>query len=496
MIKASNTSAPKTVLASLIFLLFTLNAHSQQTDCLNACWSKQVKPLQQQWLSFSFTETINQFEHSFKPWQATTYAVKGLVSLNTDSFSKTDTLGSGKRIMFSKTRLNPASLLLLDYGEDSLAAPTEKALQEALIQTARYSPVLLINYFFELHIPAQKETLSTNLKPLAIYKTTVGHTIVTLYIRKADQLISHITTLSDDELFGDVLTTFLYTGYTRLSKLSYPDSIHIQKINGKLRDEVAISGASFVTKAQQIFAAGSGLGFLKEKPNHPELSSEKYDDHIHFINLKHTDDKVLLVEFNDFLVVEGAPLNSENGELIRSEAKRIAPGKPIKYFLFGHYHPHYLGGMRPFIHAGATVVTCKTDEDYVRYLAAAPHRLNPDSLQLQPEALKLEEIKESKTIADANYEMRIYFIGDKSTHTNDYMIYYFPAEKLLFEDDLVWISQTGIIQKAGARQAGLYHAIIDLGLDVTTIVQSWPVAAMGVKTIIPFTDLEQSMKIN
>jgi hypothetical protein len=49
--------------------------------------------------------------------------------------------------------------------------------------------------------------------------------------------------------------------------------------------------------------------------------------------------------------------------------------------------------------------------------------------------------------------------------------------------------------KAGDRQTGLYNAIQELGLDVTTVVQSWPVAAMGVKTVIPFSELEQSVKM-
>ena len=121
--------------------------------------------------------------------------------------------------------------------------------------------------------------------------------------------------------------------------------------------------------------------------------------------------------------------------------------------------------------------------------------MNPDSLELQPKPLKIQEVKDSTTITDGKFVMKIYFIGKKSEHTNDYLIYYFPTEKLLFEDDLVWIGKTGEIQKAGGRQAGLYNAIKELGLDIKTIVQSWPVADYGVKTIIPFADLQKSMEI-
>ncbi len=102
----------------------------------------------------------------------------------------------------------------------------------------------------------------------------------------------------------------------------------------------------------------------------------------------------------------------------------------------------------------------------------------------------------NKTITDGDYKMEIYFIGDKSAHTNDYLLFYFPAEKLLLEGDLAWISETGEIKKANKRQAGLYNAIKELGLEVETVIQEWPVGnRYGVKSVIPFSELEQSVNV-
>jgi hypothetical protein len=151
--------------------------------------------------------------------------------------------------------------------------------------------------------------------------------------------------------------------------------------------------------------------------------------------------------------------------------------------------------MRPFIHKGATIISPKENIEYVTYLANAPHTLSPDSLQMQPKPLQIQLINDSLAISDGKFEMKIYFIGEKSAHTNDYLIYYFPKEKLLFQDDLVWMEKEGEIKKAGERQAGLYNAILDIGIHIDTIIQSWPVKDYGVKTVIPFSDLEKSMKI-
>ncbi len=444
-------------------------------------------------MTFSYHEKLNELEHTFEPWEQTNYTGKGTVWISTDSFYKSDTLlkVARNKTYYSKTQFSKTDLLFLDYGDKDLFAVTQNMFLDHNFKTARYSPVTLINYFFQQKVSAGKE----NNNDFAVYKTTINKSIVKLYIRKSDNLLDKVTVLSADELFGDVLSTFTYSDYSAANNFSYPKTIQIEKINGKVKDEVKISTASLTNEIPRLLDRPADYKIKEETETKPEIKVEKYSNNIYFIELKHTDDRVMVVEFSNFLLVAEAPLNSKNGELIISEAKKIAPKKPIKYFVFGHYHPHYLGGMRPFIHKRATILCSKSDEEYVKYLANAPHGLDPDSLQLQFEPLQTKEIKDSLTITEGEFEMKIYFIGKKSEHTNDYLIYYFPTEKLLFEDDLVWIAKEGTIKKASGRQAGLYNAVKELHVDIKTIVQSWPVSDHGVKTIIPFEDLEKSMTV-
>lgn len=475
-----------------VIVLFAFHANAQSHKLLKNCWEKQVKPLKSDYLAFSFAEKRNELEHSFKPWQESTYSSTGMVWCNAIHYLKSDSLTVRGKKYTSKTQVNASTMLFLDYGDEALFGVTENMYQNQVFKTIRYSPINIINYFFEHKIPATKESNGE----YAVYKTTINKAVVSLYIRKSDHLLEKITLLSYDELFGDVLQTFRYKDYSLLNALSYPRTIQIEKINGKVNDEVQILVAATVVKEVPVLLNQPNDYKLEEDVEiKPEIKVESYNDHIHFIELKHTDDRVMLVEFSDFLLVAEAPLDSKNGALIISEAKKIAPNKPIKYFVFGHYHPHYLGGMRPFVHEGAKIICSKFNQDYVTYLASAPHSLSPDSLQLEPKPLLIEEIKDTLTITDGTYEMQIYFIGEKSEHTNDYLIYYFPTEKLLFEDDLVWITKEGAIKKASGRQAGLYNSIMELGLSIDLIVQSWPVADHRVKTFIPFTDLEKSMNV-
>lgn len=395
------------------------------------------------------------------------------------------------RSYFSVVQKNSSGLLFMDHGSKELSVITKSMVLEQPIKIARYNPAHLIDLLYSQKISPSKESNET----FAVYALTIHTTNVTVFIRKSDQLVSKVTTLHHDELFGDVLSTYLYKDYTTLLTLQYPKTITIDKINGKLKDEVLLSTEQVVTEIPVLLQKPLNHSVQEDLPVQTDVKTEKHSNNIHFIELKHTDDRVMVVEFKDFLLVAEAPLNSENGELIIQEVAKIAPAKPINYFVFGHYHPHYLGGVRPFVHAGATILCTKEDQDYVRYIASAPHSLQPDKLHQEPKPVTFQEVKDSLTLTDGSFEMKIYFIGKQSQHTNDYLIYYFPSEKLLFEDDLVWIAKQGEIKKASGRQAGLYNAVKALGLDVETIVQSWPVADYGVKTVIPFSDLEKSMTI-
>ncbi|WP_310396747.1 hypothetical protein [Hymenobacter sp.] len=458
---------------------------------LAQCWRQQGQQLAGRYAVFSFREQANELEHSFSPWQQTAYAKRGTAWVNAENFLKQDTLVQQQKTLVSKTQLSGDVLLRLDYGDQKLAPVTPEQFAEQLFQTARYSPLPLLSYF--VRHPTEADERS---RPgFAVYTTRLPRAVVSLVIRKSDGLVDRVEVLSDDELFGDVRTTFTYRDYAAAGKFAYPKTVSIDKLGGKVRDEVAVTTLSIADQAAPLLQRPADYHMKPAGETKAEVVVQRFSPNLHFIELKHTDDRVLVVEFRDFLVVAEAPLNSANGERIVAEARRLAPGKPIRYFVFGHYHPHYLGGLRPFVRRGATVLCGPGDAPYVRYLAEAPRTLRPDSLHLAPRPATVEEIAGTKTITDGQFEMQIHFIGKQSEHTNDYLIYYFPSEKLLFEDDLAWVPCTGAVPKARARQAGLYQAVRDRKLDVKTVVQSWPVADYGVKTVIPFADLEQAMQV-
>lgn len=480
-----------------IQILFTLfyglanGLFATSTDPLLVCWSKHVKPLQNRVLSMEFTETRNEFEHSFEPWQLSEYKSAGYVQFNNTLFIKMDSITRGKKTYYSKTQFNKSELLFQDFGAKELSNVTQSMFDNQKFKIARYTPVQLLGYFVGQNVSQNKTILSEYF----IYSSSINEVKVSLYINKKDTLVNKIVTLQNDELFGDVETVYSYSKYGVVNNMYCPTTISISKTNGKVLDEVTLVKQQVLNEAKVLLEKPIEYKILPDKATKAELVTESYSPNIHFISLKHSDDRVMVVEFDDFLLVAEAPLNSANGELIIQEAKKIAPKKPIKYFVFGHFHSHYIGGVRAFIHKGAKIFCSVHNQQYLEYLAQTSHHLSPDSLDIQPKKLLTQLIKDSLNINDGKFEMKLFLIGKQSAHTVDYLIYYFPKEKLLFQDDLIWIKREGAIKKAGARQIGLYNAIKELNLKVDTIIQSWPVSDYGVKTVIPFLDLEQSVMI-
>jgi glyoxylase-like metal-dependent hydrolase (beta-lactamase superfamily II) len=474
-----------------IFLLLACYTTCCAKNNLIQCYNKQIKPLQQQLMSATFTEKKFELEHGFSPWQTTMYGSKGAVWCNGNAFYKSDSMLHNRKMYYSTTQFTDHQLLFLDYGDADLYPVTTQMNQNQLLQSCRYSPTQMLQYFIDHQV---QESIKSNSEE-AIYCDTVYGSIVSLHINTSNHLLRNISILSHDDLYGDVTTLYQYLKYKKIKRISIPTTIAISKYNYHVADVVELDDIRIVASKEPLLPTPANYIIAPAKKIIPEFNIEKYQDHLYFINCINTDDRVMVVELDSCLLVAEAPLSSENGELIIAKIKEIFPIKPIKFFVFGHHHPHYIGGLRAFIHAGATIISTQSNLGYVQDLFTTPHTLQPDSLELHPKKILIGQILSALTFKSSEIEIQIHYIGNESAHTNDYLIYYFPKQKLLFQDDLIWIKKEGAPKKASDRQAGLYNAIKRLGLDVETIIQSWPLADYGVKTVIPFADVEASMMV-
>lgn len=447
-------------------------------------------------ISFNFKRNHEFFGHLSEPWQTRKYIMAGKFCLNSnDELYIIDSLNSRGKYHQSQQFYSTDILFLLNYGTDKARKVTTKDFNEYLNTASLFSPIFYLEEFLKNAYQNNNFEYNQGKATSITFQNTQGN-IIKIIIDKTNKQVLEIHITYPHELYGDVLKKIIYSDYQQYpqTKQYYASSI-IEKELGIKANQMSITTSTEKLDIQDIKGIiPENYSLSKTVIDKPEIIYQKYNEYLHLLELKHTDDRVLIVEFEDFLLVAEAPLNTKNGQLIIEKAKEIIPQKPIKYFVFGHHHPHYLGGIRAFVANESTILCYKDNVEYVNKIISAKHSLNPDILEKNRKHAKIETIDIQKIISDGNIEIQIIHIGTMSAHTKDFLIYYFPKDEIIFEDDLVWIAKDEPIKSASARQKGLYDAIIKYNLDVKTIIQSWPVASYNIKTIIEFQDLKKSVE--
>jgi glyoxylase-like metal-dependent hydrolase (beta-lactamase superfamily II) len=150
----------------------------------------------------------------------------------------------------------------------------------------------------------------------------------------------------------------------------------------------------------------------------------------------------IAVEFEDYVAVIEAPLDERRSLAVIEEVTRLAPGKPIRFLVNTHQHFDHIGGLRTYLHIGATIVThWKNFDFYSRdVLNYAPRTMAPDMVSLWPptelsEGYNLEAIRENYVLTDGKRILQIFYVHPLE-HAEGMLMAYLPGERLLFEADL------------------------------------------------------------
>jgi glyoxylase-like metal-dependent hydrolase (beta-lactamase superfamily II) len=182
----------------------------------------------------------------------------------------------------------------------------------------------------------------------------------------------------------------------------------------------------------------------------------------------------VVVNFKDYIVVVEGPSDEARGDTIIAEAKKLVPGKPIRYIINTHAHFDHAAGLRPFVAEGATIVTHEGNKGYWEHIMQNPHTLVPDKLWMmnQHPKVKVEYVGESKKMTGGDNEIDLYHI-DNSMHNDAMLMIYLPKQKVLIEADEFNVLNpipTAPVPNPNKYQVNLLDNIERLKLDVARIV--------------------------
>jgi glyoxylase-like metal-dependent hydrolase (beta-lactamase superfamily II) len=184
------------------------------------------------------------------------------------------------------------------------------------------------------------------------------------------------------------------------------------------------------------------------------------------------------VEFKNFIAVVEAPLDEDRSLAVIAKIVELIPNKPIRYIVNTHDHFDHLGGLRTYLHAGATVITHQRNREFyeVELLNYVPRTLKPDMVSLYPptelsEGYTMEDVDEKYVISDGERNLDIYYAQGLAMHVEGMLMAYLPKEKILIEADMFDAPAPGqpLADAARPLNKALLMNVEQIGLDVETV---------------------------
>jgi glyoxylase-like metal-dependent hydrolase (beta-lactamase superfamily II) len=180
----------------------------------------------------------------------------------------------------------------------------------------------------------------------------------------------------------------------------------------------------------------------------------------------------LLIEQSDHLILVEAPLYEGRTAPVIDQIKMMFPGKPIKHAIMTHFHYDHVGAVRTVAAEGATIYAGAASQQFYMDVLANPKTVLPDRLSQNPPAMPstVQAVSAQTDLTDANNHV-VSIIPINTTHANDMVVVYLPAEKIMFTSDMYNPLSVPPGQPAfqgfGTIAGELYDEVIRLGVDVS-----------------------------
>jgi glyoxylase-like metal-dependent hydrolase (beta-lactamase superfamily II) len=212
--------------------------------------------------------------------------------------------------------------------------------------------------------------------------------------------------------------------------------------------------------------------------------------HVYSIDLVALNTRVTVAEFADHVVVlEGAYNSRICDQLARAVDERLH--KPVRYFAFSHLHGQYIGGVRSWIHAGATVLCPQTTVPLIEAIAADPHTLRPDLLSGAPQPARVQIVEQRLRLEDAINTLDLIWL--ESGHTDDYLVFHFPKQKLLLSGDLLFYRPG---QPLAGRSKQFAETVLAQDLAFESVRCTWPLTGYETRNVVTRDELVAALALS
>jgi len=253
-----------------------------------------------------------------------------------------------------------------------------------------------------------------------------------------DNLVTRVETRLENPVFGDMLVSTEYSDYRDSMGLKYPSAI-VQKRGGWPTFDAQILGANanpanltaFMTPPAPPGGGGPPAGGAPPAP--PAAASERLANGVYRITGGYV---ALAVEFNDYILIfEPAGQNDARSQAIIAEAKRVIPGKPIRYGVLSHHHFDHTSGIGAVVAEGITIVTHEVNKAFFENALSGPRTLAPDAMAKAGKKPVIETVGDKRVFTDGTQTVEIHNIKGLP-HADGMLIAYIPSARIVAYADM------------------------------------------------------------
>ena len=246
-------------------------------------------------------------------------------------------------------------------------------------------------------------------------------------------LVEHVETLVDNVFTGDTPLDGTYSEYRDFDGIRVPMHVVMREAGSPVLDiaiaQVRPNSPDAVAVVARATSAPPAAPPAAGAPRPPQRIADG------IWQLTPNGEGSILVEFKDYLVMVEGPISDAVTAASIEAAKRLAPGKPIKYVINTHHHADHAGGLRAYVAEGIPIITHESHRKYYEeQIFKNPHSLNPDRLARMPRAPMIETVKDKRVLTDGNMVLEIHLMKGQ-LHTEGLLMVYVPKEKMLIQAD-------------------------------------------------------------
>ena len=240
----------------------------------------------------------------------------------------------------------------------------------------------------------------------------------------ADGMVERVESVQPNPVMGDTRVVTRYLDYRDHGGVKFPARIVQEQGGFPVLD---LSVAQVLPNAPVAIEVPANVPTFAER-----ATSEKAADGVWFLaGGSHNN---VLIEMKDHLILVESPLYDGRALAVLAEAKRLVPGKPVRYVINSHHHFDHAGGLRAAVSEGATLVTSEQARGWYEQVMANPNSVRPDAMQTSGRRASVTGVNGQRTFTDGDRTVHVHLIED-SIHAQGFMMVWLPRERLLVQAD-------------------------------------------------------------